>query len=84
MVRVAIVGLLILSVLCMVPLMGIDHATAGHLHHGATASCATCIGPESIGMVVFLLTLLGLSPLMIPSAPPRPPVRNQFHPPRAR
>jgi len=84
MVRVAIVGVLVLLVLCMVPLMGVDHTTAGHFHHGATASCAPCIGPESIGMFVFLLTLVGLSPLMIPAAPPRPPVRNQFRPPRVR
>jgi hypothetical protein len=84
MVRVTIIVVLVLSVVCMVPLMGIDHATAGHLHHGATASCATCIGPESIGEVVFLLTLFGLSPLLMPITPPRPPVPNQFHPPRPR
>jgi len=82
--RMVLICLLVLSVVCMVPLMGAGHAATGHLHHDASASCATCIGPESIGMVVFLLTLLGLSPLMIPLAPPRPPVRNQFHPPRAR
>mgnify|MGYP001582112687 CR=1 len=84
MARFLFIGLLILSVACMVPLMGAGHSATGHFHHGATASCATCIGPESIGMVVFLLTLLGLSPLMIPSAPPRPLVRGLFHPPRTR
>ena len=84
MVRVAIVGVLVLLVLCMVPLMGAGHSATGHFHHGATASCATCIGPESSGMFVFLLTLLGLSPLLIPAAPSRILGHRLFHPPRTR
>ena len=84
MARLILISLLVLSVLCMVPLMGIDHATAGHLHHGASASCATCLGLETFSASLFLLALVGLSLLMIPVPPPRVQVRGLFHPPRVR
>jgi len=84
MARFLIIGLLVLSVLCMVPLMGADHVNAGHLHHDATASCATCIGPESMAGEFFLLSLLGIAILILPAVPPLLPLRVQFPVPRAR
>ena len=81
MVRVILLGLLVLSVVCMVPLMGTSHAAAGHLHHDASASCATCLGPESVGGTIFLITLIGLAFLMSPAEPPRAPIRSLFHTP---
>ena len=84
MVRAVLITVLVLSVVCMVPLMGADHVSAGHIHHGATVSCATCIGPESIVWDFFLLSLLGLAMLMLPAVPPLPPLRVQFPVPRAR
>jgi hypothetical protein len=84
MARFLIIGLLVLSVVCMVPLMGADHVTAGHLHHGVTVSCATCIGPESIVGGFFLLSFLGIAMLMLPAVPPLPPLRMQFPVPRVR
>ena len=84
MTRAVLFGLLALAVVCMVPLMGIDHATTGHLHHGAADSCATCMGPESVDGVVFLFAMLGMATMMVPAAPPRAPVHGLFHPPRIR
>ena len=77
-----IVSLLIVSVLCMVPLMGADHAVISHLHHGQSSSCASCMGVSFRVEMFFLLIVVGLSPLMIPSLPPLPPIRDRFHPPR--
>ena len=82
--RLVLIGLLVLSVACMAPLMGADHATVGHIHHGAAVSCATCIGPESIVGDFFLPSLLGLAMLMLPAVPPLPPLRVQFPVPRVR
>ena len=85
MVRAVLISVLVLSVVCMVPpLMGAGHAATGHLHHGVTVSCATCIGPESIAWDFFLLSLLGIAMLMLPAMPPLPPLRVQFPVPRAR
>ena len=80
--RLTLVGLLVLSVVCMTPLMGTGHTTTGHLHHDASASCATCMGTQSGIGEFFLLAVLGLATLMIPNAPPLPPIRDQFPPPR--
>ena len=82
MARLLLICVLTLSVVCMVPLMGADHAASGHLHHGDSVSCATCMGPESIIGVVVLLTLLGLLTVMIPVTPLLAPLKDQFHPPR--
>jgi hypothetical protein len=82
--RLVLIGLLVLAVICMVPLMGAEHVTAGHLHHGAAVSCATCIGPESIVGDFFLLSLLGIAMLILPAVPPLPPLQVQFPVPRAR
>ncbi len=80
MVRILLIALLALSVVCMVPLMGTSDSHS--LHHGASASCATCMGSEVSSDVVFLLTLLGLWAVMIPVAPLLPLVKGQFYPPR--
>jgi hypothetical protein len=84
MTRFLMIGLLVLSVVCMVPLMGSDHATAGHLHHAASSPCATCMGPESFVGDFFLLSLLGIAVLMLPAVPPLPPLRVQIPVPRTR
>jgi len=84
MVRLLLIGLLALSIACMVPLMGTGHAETGHLHHDATASCATCMGSEPSLGDLFLLTMLGFSVLMVPARPPSAPVHGLFHPPRVR
>ncbi len=80
MVRILLIALLAFSVVCMVPLMGTSDSHS--LHHGASASCATCMGSEVSSDVVFLLTLLGLLAVVITVAPPFALVKNQFHPPR--
>ena len=82
MTRIFLLGLLCLSVLCMVPLMESHHLASDHLHHDVSASCATCMGSEVSSDVFFLLTLLGLWAVMIPVAPLLALVKGQFHPPR--
>ena len=74
------IALLALSVVCMVPLMGATDLH--HVHHGASASCATCMGSDVDRGVFFLLTLLGLLTVMIPVAPLLALAKNQFHPHR--
>ena len=80
MARILLIVLLAFSVVCMVPLMGANDIH--HLHHGASVSCATCMGSEVASDVFFLFTLLGLLTVMIPVAPLLALVKNQFHPPR--
>ena len=80
MARMFLITLLALSIVCMTPLMGAYGPH--HLHHGASVSCATCLGPEVANEVFFLLTLLGMLTVMIPVAPLLALVKNQFHPPR--
>jgi len=82
MLRCLFIGILILSVFCMVPLMWAGNADGGHIHHGASASCGTCMGPESFLGELFLLTVIGIALLMIPASPPLPAIRRQFPPPR--
>lgn len=81
MTRILFIIALVLSVICMVPLMGAGHST--HLHHGASVSCATCMGPEPYPEVVFLLPLVGLLMLTASLSPLLIRTRNQFHPPRS-
>ena len=82
--KIILFGLLCLSVLCMVPLMGSHHLASDHLHHDAAASCSTCIGAVATSTIVVLFTVLGLSSLMIPATPALKLVVRQFHPPRVR
>lgn len=82
MIRLFLLGLLCLSVLCMVPFMGSHHVAFDHLLHDASAFCAICMGSEVPSGVLFLLTLLGLLAVMNPIAPPFAFVKAQFHPPR--
>ena len=84
MAKIFLLGLLCLSVLCMVPLMGSHHLTSDHLYHDAAASCSTCMGAAAMSTVGFRLILLGLSSLIIPAAPLLTLVVDQFHPPRVR
>lgn len=82
MTRILFIIALALSVICMVPLMGIGHST--HLHHGTSVSCATCMGSEPYPEVVFLLLLVGLLTLNVALSPLLIGTRNLFHPPRFR
>ena len=82
--KIILFGLLCLSVLCMVPLMGSHHLASDHLHHDAATSCSTCIGAVATSAIVVLFTLLGLSSLMISATPALKLVVRQFHPPRVR
>jgi len=84
MLKVVVMSLLVLSMVCMVPLMGTGHTVSSHLHHDASVSCATCMGPESVAESIFFLTILGTTSLMTLAALPLPPIREQFHPPRVR
>jgi len=83
MIRLVLISLLIFSVLCMVPLMGSHHGVS-HLHHDASASCSTCMGPAAMTRVIFLFNLLGFVALMIPATPPLGSLPEHLHPPRAR
>ena len=84
MAKLFLLGLLCLSVLCMVPFMGSHHLTVDHLHHDASASCSTCMGSVDMSVVGILFTLLGLSSLIIPAAPLLTLIVDRFHPPRVR
>jgi len=81
MARLVLIGLLVLSVVCMVPLMGAGHAATGHLHHDASASCATCMGSTSLLVFVFSLALLGLLALLVPAMRVLVLPADRFHPP---
>ena len=82
MTRILLIAALTLSVICMVPLMGTGYTT--HLHHGASVSCATCMGSEPQPKMVFFSSLVGLVTLSLPSAQLLIRTRDLFHPPRAR
>lgn len=82
MLRVFLIGLLTLLLLCMIPLMGSTLNGGGHLHHDASASCATCMGSVDLPLVIFLLTLFGSATLMLLLLPPMVASRAPFHPPR--
>ena len=84
MAKLFVLTLLCLSVLCMIPLMGSHHLASDHLDHDVSISCSTCMGSAAMIMVGFLLTLLGLSSLIIPAATLLTLVVDQFHPPRMR
>ncbi|SPP66320.1 hypothetical protein [Nitrospira lenta] len=84
MTKLFLLGLLCLSVLCMVPLMGSHHLASDHLHHDASVSCSTCMGSAAMSTVGVLFALLGFSSLIIPAAPLLTLVVDQFHPPRVR
>ena len=82
MVRWILISLLLLSLLCLVPMVGAGHSLSGHFHHGMSVSCATCVGATPLMDAAFILTLLGLATILIPVTPPLAPVRKLFHPPR--
>ena len=82
MLKVILIGFLSLLVLCMVPLMGSNPNSAGHLHHDASVSCASCMGSMDLPLVIFLLTFLGSATFMLLLSPPLVPSRSPFHPPR--
>lgn len=79
--QVVIIGFLSLLVLCMVPLMG-STISGGHLHHGASSSCATCMESIPPPLVTFLLTVLGFVTTMLLVLPALVASRSPFHPPR--
>jgi len=82
MLKMLIIGFLALLLLCMVPLMGGISHSGGHLHHGASASCASCMGSVDLPFAIFLLTFLGSATFMLLLSPPLVPSRSPFHPPR--
>lgn len=82
MTRILLITALTLSVICMVPLMGTESTT--HLHHGASVTCATCMGSEPQPEVGFFSSLIGLVTVSGPTAPLMIRTRDLFHPPRAR
>ncbi|NOS81600.1 MAG: hypothetical protein E8D46_08185 [Nitrospira sp.] len=81
--KIIVLGLLCLSLLCMVPLMGSHQLASDHLHHGAATACSSCVGAVATSAIVVLFTVLGLSSRIIPAAPALQLVIRQFHPPRA-
>lgn len=81
MVKLILIGVLTVLVVCMVPLMGPHASASGHLHHDASASCATCMGSIALLVVVFSLALVGLSPLLIPAVRVLVLPADRFHPP---
>ncbi len=80
MVKLIVIGVLTVLVMCMVPLMG-THASSGHLHHDASASCATCMGSISLLAFVFSLALLGPLTLLMPAMRMLVLSADRFHPP---
>ena len=84
MLKVVLIGMLSLLLLCVIPLMGSAHHSAGHLHHDASSACATCMGSIDLHVLIFLLTFLGLTTLMHPELPALVASRSPFHPPRLR
>jgi hypothetical protein len=79
--KTILIALLTVLVVCMVPLMGPQASASGHLHHDASASCATCMGSISLLIFVFSLALLGLQLLLIPVARLLALPADRFHPP---
>jgi hypothetical protein len=79
--KIVLIGVLAILVSCMVPLMGPPANASGHLHHGASASCATCMGSVELLVIVFSLALLGLSPLLMPAIRVLVLPADRFHPP---
>ena len=82
MIRMLLIGFISLLLLCMVPLMGGILDSGGHLHHDASASCASCMGSIALPLVIFLLTLLGSATVMLLALPALVASRSPFHPPR--
>jgi hypothetical protein len=82
MLKVLLIGFLSLLLLCMLPLMGSAPNSGGHLHHDASASCATCMGSVDLPLVIFLLTFLGSATFMLLVLPALVSSRSPFHPPR--
>ena len=83
MAKAILIALLTLLVVCMVPIMGTSAHAGGHLHHDASASCATCMGTVSVVMVAFSLPFLFIFIWLLPMMPPLRLCRNRFHPPCA-
>jgi hypothetical protein len=79
--KTILIALLTVLVVCMVPLMGPHANASGHLHHGASASCATCMGSISILAFVFSLASLGLLALLMPASRLLVLTSDRFHPP---
>ena len=80
--KALLIGFLSLLLLCMLPLMGSTLNSDGHLHHDASASCATCMGSIAVPLVIFLLTFLGSATSMLLLLPALVASRSPFHPPR--
>jgi hypothetical protein len=81
MVKLILIGVLTVLVICMVPLMGPGANASGHLHHDASASCATCMGSISLLAFVFSLALLGPLTLLMPAMRMLVLSADRFHPP---
>ena len=81
MVKLILIGVLTVLVICMIPLMGPQTNASGHLHHDASASCATCMGSISLLAFVFSLALLGPLTLLMPAKRMLVLSADRFHPP---
>ena len=79
--KTILIALLTVLVVCMVPLMGAHANASGHLHHDASASCATCMGSISLLAFVFLLALVGPLALLMPATRMLVLSADRFHPP---
>lgn len=80
--KVIVIGFLSLVLLCMIPIMGSTPHHSGHLHHDDSASCATCMAPVDLSLILLLLSLLGLVTSVVPVLPKLVPPHSPFHPPR--
>lgn len=84
MLKVVVVGFLSLVLLCMIPILGSTQHHSGHLHHDASASCATCMASVDLPLNLSFLSLLGMAISAVHELPKLLAPRLLFHPPRFR
>jgi len=82
MLKVFLIGVLSLVLLCMLPIMGSIQHHSGHLHHDASASCATCMASVDLSLILLLLSLVGFAISAVPVLPKLLAPCSPFHPPR--
>ena len=80
--KIVLIGLLALVLLCMIPIMGSTQHHFGHLHHDASASCATCMASVDVSLILLLLSLVGFAISAGPVLPKLLAPYSPFHPPR--
>lgn len=80
--KVFVIGFLSLVLLCMLPIMGSTQHHSAHLHHDASASCATCMAVVDWSLILLLLSLVGFAISSLPVLPKLIAPGSPFHPPR--